>query len=127
MKNVAVRNGREREELESLYRSGVTHRLRQRAQAILLSSRGYRVEALAALFEMDRDTVSFWLERWIERGSEDSIESALSDAVKSGRPSKLDETLREDLLALASVGVPNLKAEGMELVKKKGFQSVGIP
>ena len=90
---MAVRNGREREELESLYRSGVTHRLRQRAQAILLSSRGYRVEALAALFEMDRDTVSFWLERWIERGSEESIESALSDAVKSGRPSKLDETV----------------------------------
>ena len=44
---MAVRNGRKREELERFYRSGGTHRLTQRAQAILLSSRGYRVEALA--------------------------------------------------------------------------------
>ena len=50
---MAVRKGRDREELERLYRVGGTHRLRQRAQAILLSSRGYRVEALAALFELD--------------------------------------------------------------------------
>ena len=121
VKNVVVRNGEEQEELVRLYRCGKSHRLRERAQTILLSVRGYRVDALAALFEVDRDTISFWLERWVGRKTDESVESALSDAAKSGRPSKIDETTREDLLALASVGVPNLKAEGMDLVKKKGF------
>ena len=116
---------KEREELVKLHRSGTTHRLRERAQAILLSERGYRVEALADLFEVKRDTVSFWLERWISRGSEEPVEAALSDAVKCGRPCKLPPLAREELQALAAVGVSNLKAEGMELVKKKGFQSVG--
>ena len=122
---MVVGSVREREELSRLYRAGTSHRLRQRAQAILLSARGYRVEDLAALFEMDRDTVSLWLERWIGRGSEESVEAALSDAAKCGRPCKVDPLVREDLLALAEVGIPNLKAEGMELVKKKAFQSVG--
>jgi hypothetical protein len=53
------------------------------------------------------------------------MEAALSDAFKCGRPCKLPPLAREELQVLAAVGVPNLKAEGMELVKKKGFQSVG--
>jgi hypothetical protein len=122
---VFVGSGKEREELVKLYRSGTTHRLRERAQAILLSERGYRVEALADLFEVNRDTVSFWLERWISRGSEETMEAALSDAFKCGRPCKLPPLAREELQALAAVGVPNLKAEGMELVKKRAFSLLG--
>jgi len=47
------------------------------------------------------------------RKTDEAVENALSDAVKSGRPGKTDETTREDLLARASVGMPNLRAEGM--------------
>lgn len=49
----------EREALVRWYRCGVSQRGRQRAQAILLSARGYRVAALAAWFKVARDTVSF--------------------------------------------------------------------
>ncbi len=74
LKDVNLESVAEREALVRLYRCGVSHRGRQRAQAILLSARGHRVDALAALFELNRDTVSFWLERWVGRKTDESAE-----------------------------------------------------
>ena len=96
------------------------HRLRQRAQAILLSARGWRVDALANLFESDRDTVSRWLDHWEARLPGASLEEALADAPKSGRRRKLSAEDQAELLAHAQTGRPHLKAEALTACSKKG-------
>ena len=67
MRFVPALSEEEAAELRRLHREGSTHRLRQRAQAILLSARGWRVDVLADLCESDRDTVSRWLDHWEAR------------------------------------------------------------
>ena len=106
--------------LRRLYKGGPTHRLRQRAQAILLSARGWRVDALADLFESDRDTVSRWLDHWEKRVLGAPLEAALGDAPKSGRPPKLSSVDADALLVHAATGRPNLKAEALAACSKKG-------
>ena len=120
MRFVPVLSEKEGAELRRLYREGATHRLRQRAHAILLSGRGWRVDALAELFESDRDTVSRWLDHWEQRSPGASLEPALADAPKSGRPRKLSAEDQAQLRAHAAMGRPNLKAEALAACSKKG-------
>ena len=47
---------------------GPTAALRRRAQAVELSSRGYRLNTIATLLERHRETVSGWLDRWASQG-----------------------------------------------------------
>ena len=86
MKFVASLTEAERETLREALKYGPSARVRQRAQAVYLSSRGYRLEPLAELFEVDRDTVSSWLDGWQERGLR-----GLYDAPRTGRPLLLSE------------------------------------
>jgi len=58
MKSIPALNETDRIALEHAHRDGPTHRQRQRAQAILLSARGYTLEQLADFFQTRRDTVS---------------------------------------------------------------------
>ena len=67
--------------LRCAWKDGPTARVRQRAQAVYLSHRGYRRAALAALFEVGVDTISDWLNGWEPRGLR-----GLYDAPRSGRP-----------------------------------------
>lgn len=60
---------------------GPTAALRRRAQAVELSSRGYRLNAIAELLEVHRETVSGWLELWASRGLR-----GLYDLPRCGRP-----------------------------------------
>jgi transposase len=76
----------QRSKLLEIYKTDAHWRTRQRAQAILLSARGYSVDQLAALFEIDRDRVSQWLDWWDEHQFD-----GLDDDPRSGRPPKLDE------------------------------------
>lgn len=59
-------------------------RLRQRAHAVLLSARRYRIDEIADIFEVDRDTISRWLDNRNERQFE-----GLSDEPRPGRPRTL--------------------------------------
>jgi transposase len=68
--------------LQEIYKTDTRWRTRQRAQAILLSARGYSVDQLAALFEIDRDRISQWLDWWDEADY-----GGLSDDPRTGRPS----------------------------------------
>ena len=107
--------------LERLYRDGsASHRARQRAHAVLLSSRGYTLDQLADLLLADRDTVSGWLDAWQARGLE-----GLSDAPKTGRPRKINQQLEDVLLDILQNPSPNLKAVVMDELKKKKLRSVG--
>lgn len=120
MRFVPALSAEEATELRCLYREASTHRLRQRAHAILLSARGWRVDALADLFESDRDTVSRWLDHWQARPRGAPLEDALADAPKSGRPRKLSAEDEEELHAHAATGRPNLRAEALAACSKKG-------
>lgn len=57
-----------------------------RCHALLLSHKGYTINQLSDIFDVDRDTISNWFARWRRQGLE-----GLSDAPRSGRPTKLNE------------------------------------
>ncbi|MBI1762024.1 MAG: IS630 family transposase [Acidobacteria bacterium] len=76
----------QRGQLLDIYKTDLRWRPRQRAQAILLSARGYTLDQFAALFEVDRDRVSQWLDWWGEYQFD-----GLDDDSRNGRPPKLDE------------------------------------
>lgn len=59
-------------------------RVRTRAHAILLSARHYKLEAIADIYQADRDTVSNWLTAWENQGLR-----GLYDETRTGRPPKL--------------------------------------
>lgn len=74
------------QKLQQIYKADTRWRTRQRAQAILLSARGYSIEQLATIFECDRDRVSQWLDWWEEYQYE-----GLDDDPRSGRPPTLNQ------------------------------------
>lgn len=75
-------NAEQRQQLDLTYKTSPDHRERQRAQGLLLSDRGWKLAQIAALFEVDRDTVSEWFARW-------QNQQPLRDAARSGRPAVL--------------------------------------
>jgi len=56
-----------------------------RCRAMMLSHKGYTINDLADIFDVDRDTITNWFDRYESQGV-----SGLKDAPKSGRPSKLN-------------------------------------
>ncbi|MDP3010731.1 MAG: helix-turn-helix domain-containing protein, partial [Methylococcales bacterium] len=69
-----------KEQLNQMYASHLNFRVRQRAHAILLSSKGYAIAKLQDIFEVDRDTISIWLDRFERQGI-----VGLEDMPRSGR------------------------------------------
>jgi len=61
-------------------------RARDRAHAVILSDEGYRMNDIADILGVGRDTVSSWLDAW-----EKSSYEGLHDKPRSGRPSTLTE------------------------------------
>ena len=53
----------ERLRLKEIHKSDPNWRTRMRAQAILLSEKGFALNQLATIFEIDRDSVSQWLDQ----------------------------------------------------------------
>jgi transposase len=80
---------KERRELKQLARREVG-RVSERIRMILLSSRGYTVPQIAAIFECDEATVRSWIERFEAGGVE-----GLRDGPRGGRPRKADAVARE--------------------------------
>ena len=115
MKKLTALADADRSALEVVYRSGNTHRERQRAQAILLSSRGYSLDQLAEILSSDRDTVSRWLSRWEKEGL-----SGLTDAPRSGRPHKMDAVAEAAVRDILEHPSPNLKAVITTELEKRG-------
>lgn len=100
-------------ELELLHHDGATHRERERAQAVVLSSRGYTVNQLAGIFHVDRDTVSLWLDRYEKHGI-----AGLHDAPKSGRPPKVNLGAQDIIRQALEHPRPDLKPHLLERLKK---------
>lgn len=117
MKFIDPLSDADRTALEQVHREGPAHRQRQRAQAVLLSSRGYTLEQLADLFQVRRDTVSGWLGAWQGRGL-----AGLQDAPKSGRTPKIDAAIKAHLREMLEDPSPNLKALVLDDLKKSRFE-----
>ena len=82
--------------LQAIMKSDAPHRKRMRAQAVLLSSRRFSIDQIAAIYEVDRDRVSRWFEWWREAEFD-----GLADEARAGRPPKL--SLEEQAQALEIV------------------------
>lgn len=75
---------KDKQQLSEGFRNGTSHKFRVRCQSILLSAEGYQVNQLASIFQVDRDTVSRWFDKWEAEGI-----AGLQDRLRSGRPAKL--------------------------------------
>jgi transposase len=73
-----------REVLENTMKNDVSYRARARAHSILLSSQGMKINEIAKIYHIDRDTVSSWIKKWEKYGVE-----SLHDRSRCGRPPKL--------------------------------------
>ena len=69
------------DELKKIFKNSNEARIRLRAHAIMLSIRKFSIDEISDFYEVDRDSVSSWFNRWNERGIE-----GLSDLPKEGRP-----------------------------------------
>jgi transposase len=94
MKFVAPVTEAERITLREARDQGPTAALRRRAQAVELSSRGYRLTAIAEVLEVHRETVSGWLDLWTTHGLR-----GLYDLPRSGRPPVLTPAEAEQVRA----------------------------
>ncbi len=94
-------------ELDRLYRTTKTPRLRTRAQLVLLSAeQGLTVAQIAAIVREREATVLRWLTRYVAEGVE-----GLQDAPRPGRPTEVTATYQAELMAAVrrrprSLGLP---------------------
>ena len=115
MKFVSALSEADQADLTAVYRSGPSHRQRQRAHAVLLSAQQYTLDQLSQIVQSDPATISRWLDQWQEHGL-----PGLSDAPKSGRPRKIDATVEAHLRDVIQNPTPNLKAALEDALEKRG-------
>jgi transposase len=70
-----------KEQLSKVYHNAPDFAFRKRAHAVLLSAMGHTINQLQAIFEVDRDTVAAWFDRFEAGGVE-----GLKSLPKPGRP-----------------------------------------
>lgn len=95
--------------LEELRGPGYTSRIGKRAEAILLSARGYSMDEISAIMECHRLSLSHWLSNWDERGVDGLLE-------REGRGRK--RLLTEDEESQAIAGLDELPNNAKSLAVK---------
>jgi transposase len=104
----------QRAALEDLRGTGYTSRTGKRAEAVLLSARGYGMDEISAITECHRLSVSHWLSNWDERGIDGLLE-------REGRGRKRLLTEDEESQAIAWLDeLPN-NAKGLAVKIEEGF------
>ena len=107
--------------LEFAYKNHVSARVRTRAHIIILSSKGYPLQAIADICEITRQTVSAVITRWEESGI-----IGLYDRPRPGKPRSLtsdDENFIHDLSEHEPRSVNKIIASLEELRGKKVSRS----
>lgn len=85
----------ERNELEFVIKNSNDKRFRQRAQAIIISSKGFSMNEIAKICEVDRETISSWFDKWEKLGLE-----GLKDKARSGHPGILSPSEKQLVIEL---------------------------
>jgi transposase len=101
--------------LEELVKNHSEYRYRTRAQSILLSSRGYKINEIANIYQVDRDTVSIWIDCWEKYGL-----VGIFDEFKSGRPTKLTKVEQQKAIEYVQEEPRSLKHTVAKLEGKHG-------
>lgn len=83
--------------LQAIMKSNASQRVRMRAHAIILSHRRFSIDQIAAIYEVDRDRVSQWLEWWKEFEFD-----GLADEARGGRPPKLSAEEQAQVLEMVT-------------------------
>ena len=73
-KFAAELDGQQVVELNAIMANGRNARTKKRAQAILLSARGYTIDGISAIIECHRVTVSRGIDQWHEQGMDGLLE-----------------------------------------------------
>ena len=105
--------------LQDIMKSGAPQRKRIRAHAILLSSRRFSIDQIAAIYEVDRDRVSVWLEWW-QAAHFDGLE----DEPRTGRPPKLTSEEQAEILAIVKAEPRSTRQAVTEFQRRRKKKSV---
>jgi transposase len=105
---------KQREELRELMKTS-NEQVRKRAHAVLLSSRGYSVDRIADIYEVDRDTVSRWLDHWEDDGS-----AGLQDQEGRGRKPTLNEKEQKQAIKIVEKDPRSSKRSLTKIEEKTG-------
>ena len=108
-------SAKEENELAQLMAEYPTRREWIRAHSIKLSAKGYSIDQIADIHEVDRDTVAIWLNVWEESGCE-----GLKDNPKSGRPRKLNPQEQDLARSLVEKEPRSLKRAANEVESRTG-------
>ena len=117
MKYVSTLSKLELETLKEAVAHHSNHRARTRAHAIVLSSRHYSLTQLTDIFDVDRDTLSHWIDLWEAKGL-----VAIFDAARTGRPPILTSEEIQHLSELVQDEPRQLKKAHAQLTLKTGKQ-----
>lgn len=104
----------QREELRELMKTA-NEQVRRRAHAILLNARGDSVDRIADIYEVDRDTVSRWLER-----REDDGANGLHDQQGRGRKPILNQREQQQAIKIVEQDPRSSKRSLNRIEKKTG-------
>lgn len=115
MKYVKPLTEAERVTLQEAWKYGPTARVRQRAHALYLSAQGFRIPQLVPVFEVDRDTLSGWLDDWERDGL-----VGLFDASRIGRPPIYSTEEQQRLRELVGEEPRQLKRAQAQLAAETG-------
>jgi transposase len=85
----------QRGRLQEIMKSEASQRKRIRAHAILLSDRRYSIDQIADIYQIDRDRVSQWIDRW-----EKNNFKGLDDDPRRGRPAKPSQKEQQEAALL---------------------------
>ena len=120
-KFVSPLNEQQINNLRALVKNSDKPRIRQRAHAILLSSKAFTLNEIANILEVNRDTVSIWLDKWEPGGT-----NGLDDNPRSGNPGLLtpsEKKLVIDLCKENHSSISSIRASLFDQTKKRASES----
>lgn len=113
MKYVSALTEEQIKRLEYLMKNDPSSRVRIRSHSILLSARGFTINEIAKIYQVDRDTVSLWIDLWEREGF-----AVLHDKPRSGRPSELTEEEKGIAIELIKQHPQSIKTVVGEIAQK---------
>lgn len=101
--------------LKDAMKNSPVSRVRVRAHAVILSDKGYKMDEIADICDVDRDAVSSWIDSWEASGLE-----GLKDKPRNGRPSILTKEEKETAIKILEENPRSVKSAVEKLKRATG-------